>query len=837
MRKYFFLRVMERSFNIFSIFSVLLSLKIPFTKVQDDVQRGYSLPNARSIKEFQRFRLFNDGLDPIIVFALVIAKDDGSMSRIEYLNETVNIIDYVGENFAIKNITYNDICKNFCDANEAVRQFRNGMILNENAENFNTYDFINASFPIMHLLGRGLDLTPSFFGVQTYDPSEMKNSTTTNIKDLKVIVLQFRAQQPPQWTFKAKCTEINISIVKVMVFTMTFTQDEVVRTGMTLAPFISFGFVIMLIFSVTTVYINTIYIKQWSFYKAFYAIFGCICPLFATSAAIGLLFFLGLRFGSILFVTPFLILAIGVDDAFLMMNAWNRILAYQVEHRLNFEIRDMIVLIDVGPSITITSLTNMLTFGIGACISIPEIQILCIAIATAILFDYIYTITVYTSIMTIGGIYEIRQKNFEIYREEKKKNKVSIFFDSYCEWLSSGFTSLFLFIIIIIYWIISIRGALSAKAGLTPEKLFLSDSPLIEMNAIRDKYVLPAYTFVNIFVNNPGNLNDPKRVSIIKEMISEFEAMPECNGAEFSHFWIRDYEAYLTNEKLEDDFFKSSVAYSIEDLQTFFNWPEYQHWGGFVRLNYTEKSFFATVAFHGENQADWIQKLHILKKWRNIVDSYTDLDASIYNDEAFFTEQFETLIPTMIQTSLIVLVSMAVACWIFMVNICNVIVAVAAIISICIGVFGLLSLWQIDVDPISMATMIMGIGLAVDFPAHITFHYYRSGFDKRYSTAKERIAHSLITIGFPLLQCSGSTIFFTTCLLLIPCYMSEVFVKSIVLVISLGTIHALVIVPALLCSLSNIYQNLISPNDNKVFFHRNQLFSNFLFYLSLFTMP
>lgn len=61
-------------------------------------------------------------------------------------------------------------------------------------------------------------------------------------------------------------------------------------------------------------YLNFIiyYDFQWSFYKAFYAIFGCICPLFATSAAIGLLFFLGLRFGSILFVTPFLILAIGL---------------------------------------------------------------------------------------------------------------------------------------------------------------------------------------------------------------------------------------------------------------------------------------------------------------------------------------------------------------------------------------------------------------------------------------------------------------------------------------------------------------------------------------------
>lgn len=40
-------------------------------------------------------------------------------------------------------------------------------------------------------------------------------------------------------------------------------------------------------------------------------------------------------------------------------------------------------------------------------------------------------------------------------------------------------------------------------------------------------------------------------------------------------------------------------------------------------INSRITSFFATVAFHGENQADWIQKLHILKKWRNIVDSYT----------------------------------------------------------------------------------------------------------------------------------------------------------------------------------------------------------------------
>lgn len=45
----------------------------------------------------------------------------------------------------------------------------------------------------------------------------------------------------------------------------------------------------------------------------------------ASGTALGLLFFAGLRYGSILAVCPFLIIAIGVDDAFLMIHAWQRV--------------------------------------------------------------------------------------------------------------------------------------------------------------------------------------------------------------------------------------------------------------------------------------------------------------------------------------------------------------------------------------------------------------------------------------------------------------------------------------------------------------------------------
>ncbi|VDM21820.1 unnamed protein product [Wuchereria bancrofti] len=700
------------------LLTILTSSKLLFVKPKDNLQSGYTPPNARAFSELEVFRKFNDGKDPVVVIIIVTAKDGGSVTRLSHLNEILNIVDYVGTHFPVKNYTYYQMCRNFCDVNEPVRQFRNGLLLNtakhfdKNTSRSNTSsnigrDLIELSFPIMQLFGRDLDLSPYFFGVE-YTADGVDRISGTNIKHAKLVALHFRTQRPNEWTSDDTFhwerlvghyfeNEYNNSLIRPIAFSLAYTQDEIIRAGLALMPYILLGFIMMCIFAVGTVSISSTYTRQFSKIKILYALVGCITPLMATSAALGLVILLGLRPGSILCVTPFLTLAI-----------------------------------------------------------------------VAIFLDYVYTITLYAAVLCIGGQIETQQKCIYSERKPPEPSMVTTFLHNYCKYLSSGFTTTLIFILLVIYLTASIKYALMAKGCLTPGKLFLADSPMIEVNRLHDKIIMPSYTFVTVFILEPGDLRNSSRRERMKALVSQFEAVPGCKGSRFTHFWLRDYEMYLEskNEEINESGFDD---YTSNDLLKFLEWPEYESLGGFMKFdNQTNRltAFYVTITYHGKNQSDWIQRLNMLKAWRAIVD------------------------PVMI--------------------------AISSTASICVGVFGFLTFWNVDVDPVSMATMIMSIGLSVDFPAHITFHYHRTGSNPDLTTVKERLAHSFSTIGFPLLQCSFSTVFFVLILLLVPSYMSEVFTKAVVVVISLGTFHALIIVPAVLCAFSNIYQYFLFVKDYKL---------------------
>ena len=117
-----------------------------------------------------------------------------------------------------------------------------------------------------------------------------------------------------------------------------------------------------------------------------------------------------------------------------------------------------------------------------------------------------------------------------------------------------------------------------------------------------------------------------------------------------------------------------------------------------------------------------------------------------------------------------------------------------SIISIELGVVGLMSFWDVSLDSISMINLIMCIGFSVDFSAHISYHF----ISRRYLKNSERVTDSLYALGLPITQGAISTILGVLGLMLAPSYIFITFFKMVFLVIILGALHGLFLLPVLL---------------------------------------
>lgn len=117
-----------------------------------------------------------------------------------------------------------------------------------------------------------------------------------------------------------------------------------------------------------------------------------------------------------------------------------------------------------------------------------------------------------------------------------------------------------------------------------------------------------------------------------------------------------------------------------------------------------------------------------------------------------------------------------------------------SIVSIELGVAGYMSLWDVNLDSISMINLIMCIGYSVDFTAHICYSFMSS----KAKHPDERVREALYSLGMPILQGATSTILGCIGLLLADSYIFLVFFKMMFLVIIAGAMHGIFLLPVLL---------------------------------------
>ncbi|KIH63228.1 patched family protein [Ancylostoma duodenale] len=463
----------------------------------------------------------------------------------------------------------------------------------------------------------------------------------TNMKSVKMLTMQFRAEHKPGWTdadvkeWEMKMTEVferkyHSDIVKVYAYSQSYVEEEMVRGGIIMIPYLVVGFAIMCVCSIVSVMTRALYMHQENWYKTALAIMACLTPLLACSTALAGMFICGIRFASILCVIPFLVLSIGVDSSYLMIHEWQRVTDHMREtprkkdsvgHRMSE------VLSEVGPAILISCLTNVFADLVGSFTSSPEITLLCTGNMLSMCMAFVYQMTFYAGLMSIVGRYEIGGDIVEKNRMEISiaENRVNI--ARHHRPLTRSLNVE--------------QGITIINISLTATKLFATDSPLLELDQYRIKYQVPSYSMATVFVSNPGNLSEPHRLHRINQLVEDMEHLNGTWGQNWgpvgTKFFMRDYANFHeTFSDPEDDFVEPEedteasttpvvevTRFNEDELRFFLKWPEYDYWAGFVKLrNGTHEGeehldrFFFTTGFHGEALSDWNQRGKMLHEWR-----------------------------------------------------------------------------------------------------------------------------------------------------------------------------------------------------------------------------
>ncbi|EPS41533.1 hypothetical protein H072_4544 [Dactylellina haptotyla CBS 200.50] len=128
---------------------------------------------------------------------------------------------------------------------------------------------------------------------------------------------------------------------------------------------------------------------------------GIVIVLMSVSASVGLFSAMGVKVTLIIAeVIPFLVLAIGVDNIFLITHEFER--ANTSHPDRSVEDRISKALGRMGPSILLSALTETMAFALGAVVAMPAVRNFAIYAAGAVLINAVLQVTMFVSVLSLN---------------------------------------------------------------------------------------------------------------------------------------------------------------------------------------------------------------------------------------------------------------------------------------------------------------------------------------------------------------------------------------------------------------------------------------------------
>jgi len=407
---------------------------------------------------------------------------------------------------------------------------------------------------------------------------------------------------------------------------------------------------------------------------------GVISTLAGSAAGFGLCVYAGADFTSFNYGAIFILLGIGMDSTFMLLNAWHR-----TDRKASVPERMGETMAEAGVSILITNTTNILSFLIAISAPYPYVKIFCLYTGVCLLIVFLLHITFFAGCLACSGYmeeqgrsgltlrkvaevemteyrgchclkigsYKINKTQTEKRQEEQKRQDVLA--GVVGKAVRSSTVRVSVLFLYLCYLAICFYGICNIVVYFDKTKLIGYDSTMKKFVDVEDRLFRDKSFSISVIIEGDVNYTDPNTLSSIEQFIDSLEDSPYING-HLTKSWIDDFKSILIlnnteiRNQSEEAFVKSVKRFYEEESTTSPYRLDVSYNSNFTRIEASR------LLIQGQNIHTTKDEEHMLLELRKIcndVNKEAKMKVSVYNSYFPYTDQYLTIFDQSIQTILL----------------------------------------------------------------------------------------------------------------------------------------------------------------------------------------
>ena len=591
----------------------------------------------------------------------------------------------------------------------------------------------------------------------------------------------------------------------------------------------------------------------------------------STLSAYGMAWLIGIKFNNVVQVLVLILLGIGVDDTFVIMDSWWDSVVTNMDERMIQAVRH------AGPAITVTSVTDFIAFLAGSATVLPALRDFCYYAALGIFFDFAYQCTFFVAIayfdskrqqsgradclccITVkdetGCVPCLAFENSvrkcssgDQPWKESEEGLVSYISGHLLPRITIGTTwgKVSIIVLTVVWLSVGVYGLTKLKMDFNKEWFVPAGASIRETFEIRDYYFtrteLPTFLYLGEL-----SYHDVNTQEVIHEAIqlvgSGQAAVPKTVIS-----WLSDFHEYVTFVS------PGNTTTSPKGLPVIR--PEYFYYfllqfTGFdpttsdstltsryvssqsnIIWNNNKDGLIASkiqYLIKGSCSSDGQTAVNCMNDIRTPLDRFRDSHSDVFHGECFcwtwpfvFWEGFDLMIQEVTRNVLI-----AVTCVFVLVTILVANLAIGGLVVLMIGcvdicMLGFMIIVNVDVNSVSVVCIVVAIGLAVDYSVHIGHAFLtvkaEPSPDCPYTQRQLRASYALCKMGPAVVNGAISTFLAILPLASAKSYVFTVFFRMFSIIILFGIYFGVFCLPVLLSLIGpDAYTSakVLDPTDPK----------------------